>query len=118
MTNYLYKNFLFLALVTVSSSISSESKETMEGYWLTSQSIVQVKNCDKNLCATIEHLFVDDDIDPKSIMDSNNKNLALKTFIKKNNQLAKNYNIKNLMISISSINSFFDFFFNLPNFIK
>jgi uncharacterized protein (DUF2147 family) len=78
MTNYLYKNFLFLALVTVSSSISSESKETMEGYWLTSQSIVQVKNCDKNLCATIEHLFVDDDIDPKSIMDSNNKKRSLR----------------------------------------
>ena len=53
MTNYLYKNFLFLALVTVSSSISSESKETMEGYWLTSKSIVQFKNCDKNPVATI-----------------------------------------------------------------
>ena len=36
------------------------------------------------------------------VMDSNNKNLALKTFIKKNNQLAKNYNIKNLMIMIDN----------------
>ena len=78
MTNYFYKNFLFLVLLAVSGSTSSESNKTMEGYWLTSQSIVQVKNCDKNLCATIEHLFVDDDIDPKSIMDSNNKKRSLR----------------------------------------
>ena len=78
MTNYFYKNFLFLVLLAVSGSTSSESNKTMEGYWLTSQSIVQVKKCDKNLCATIEHLFVDDDIDPKSIMDSNNKKRSLR----------------------------------------
>ena len=78
MTNYFYKNLLFLVLLVVSSSTSSESNKTMEGFWLTSQSIVQVKNCDKNLCATIEHLFVDDGIDPKSIMDSNNKKRSLR----------------------------------------
>ena len=78
MTNYFYKNFLFLVLLAVSSSTSSEPNKTMEGYWLTSQSIVQVKNCDTNLCATIEQLFVDDGIDPKSIMDSNNKKRSLR----------------------------------------
>ena len=78
MTNYSYKNFLFLVLLTTSSFTISESKNTMEGYWLTSQSIVEVKNCEKNLCATIEHIFVDDDIDPKSIMDSNNKKRSLR----------------------------------------
>ena len=78
MTNYFYKNFLFLVLLAVSGSTSSESNKTMEGYWLTSQSIVQVKNCDKNLCATIEQLFVDDDTDPKSIKDSNNKKRSLR----------------------------------------
>ena len=71
-------NYLFLTLLAISSSISAESNKTMEGYWLTSQSIVQVKNCDKSLCAIIEHLFVDDDIDPKSIMDSNNKKKSLR----------------------------------------
>ena len=49
MTNYSYKNFLFLVLLTTSSFTISESKNTMEGYWLTSQSIVEVKNCEKNL---------------------------------------------------------------------
>ena len=78
MTNYSYKNFLFLVLLTTSNFIISESKNTMEGYWLTSQSIVEVKNCEKNLCATIEHIFVEDDIDPKSIMDSNNKKRSLR----------------------------------------
>ena len=34
------------------------------------------------------------------VMDSNNKNLALKTFVKKNNQLAEDHDIKNLMIMI------------------
>ena len=71
-------NYLFLTLLAISSFINAEPNKTMEGYWLTSQSIVKVKNCDKNLCATIEHLFVDDDIDPKSIMDSNNKKRSLR----------------------------------------
>ena len=71
-------NYLFLTLLAISTFTSAGPNKTMEGYWLTSQSIVKVKNCDKNLCATIEHLFVDDDIDPKSIMDSNNKKRSLR----------------------------------------
>ena len=71
-------NYLFFILLAISTFISAEPNKTMEGYWLTSQSIVQVKNCDKNLCATIEQLFVDDDTDPKSIKDSNNKKRSLR----------------------------------------
>ena len=71
-------NYLFLTLLAISSFINAEPNKTMEGYWLTSQSIVKVKNCDKNLCATIEQLFVDDDTDPKSIKDSNNKKRSLR----------------------------------------
>ena len=44
-------NYLFLTLLAISTFTSAEQNKTMEGYWLTSQSIVQVKNCDKNLCA-------------------------------------------------------------------
>ena len=50
----------------------------MLGYWATSQSIVQVSNCDKKLCATIEHIFVDEGVDPKSILDTNNRNKSLR----------------------------------------
>ena len=62
-------NYIFLTLLAISSSISAETNKTMEGFWLTSQSIVQVKNCDKSLCATIEHLFVDDDVDTGRCID-------------------------------------------------
>ena len=79
MTNYSYKNFFFLVLLTTSSFTISESKNTMEGYWLTSQSIVEVKNCKKKICAQLcEHIFVEDGVDPKSIMDSNNKKRSLR----------------------------------------
>ena len=71
-------NYLFLTMLAISSFTNAEPNKTMEGFWLTSQSIVQVKNCDKNLCAIIEQLFVDDDVDPKSIMDSNNKKKSLR----------------------------------------
>ena len=50
----------------------------MLGYWATSQSIVQVSNCNKQLCATIEHIFVDEGVDPKSILDTNNRNKSLR----------------------------------------
>ena len=71
-------NYLFLTLLTISSFTSAEPNKTMEGYWLTSQSIVKVKNCDKNLCGSIEHLFVDDEKEPISKMDSNNKNKSFR----------------------------------------
>jgi len=79
MANYVIKKLLFFSLFVIPSFIKAEVQKTMEGYWLTSQSIVQVKNCNKNLCATIEHIFVDDDIDPKSIKDSNNKKRSLRS---------------------------------------
>lgn len=59
-------------------SISCFSNESILGYWATSQSIVKVSNCDKKLCATIEHIFVDKGVDPKSILDTNNRNKSLR----------------------------------------
>ena len=71
---YRYLNFSLTFLF----SISCFSNESMLGYWATSQSIVQVSNCDKKLCATIEHIFVDEGVDPKSILDTNNRNKSLR----------------------------------------
>ena len=59
-------------------SMSCLSNESMLGYWATSQSIVKVSNCEKKLCATIEHIFVDEGVDPKSILDTNNRNKSLR----------------------------------------
>ena len=50
----------------------------MIGYWLTSQSIVQVKECDQSLCAIIEVIFVDDGTAQESILDNNNKDKSLR----------------------------------------
>ena len=36
------------------------------------------KKCNNELCATIEHIFVDEGTDPKSILDSNNKKKSLR----------------------------------------
>ena len=73
-----FKNFKALILIALTPFIFSE-EDTMLGYWLTSQSIVQVKECDSMLCATIEHLFVAEGVDPKSILDSNNKDESLRS---------------------------------------
>ena len=69
--------FVFLFF---SFSLLSENKKSMSmiGYWLTSQSIVLVSECEEELCATIEHIFVDEGIDQKSILDNNNKEKSLR----------------------------------------
>ena len=69
---------LIYAFFTISISINAHEDDEILGYWLTSQSIVLIKNCEGNLCATIEHIFVEEGTDPKSILDSNNKDKALR----------------------------------------
>ena len=60
-------------LVLCSLNTNTQEDNLIEGYWLTSASIVEVKKCDNQLCATIEHIFVEEGVDPKSILDTNNK---------------------------------------------
>ena len=69
--------FVFLFF---SFSLLSENKKSMSmiGYWLTSQSIVQVKECDQSLCAIIEVIFVGDGTAQESILDNNNKDKSLR----------------------------------------
>ena len=70
--------YIIYLTILLSLNLHSESNHSMIGYWLTSQSIVLVNECEKELCATIEHIFVDDGIDQKSILDKNNKEKSLK----------------------------------------
>jgi uncharacterized protein (DUF2147 family) len=51
------------------------TETAIKGYWLTSESIVAIKPCGVELCAKIEHVFVVEGVDPKSILDSNNRDL-------------------------------------------
>tara|TARA_B100001057_G_scaffold7638_1_gene6987 strand:+ start:3816 stop:4313 length:498 start_codon:yes stop_codon:yes gene_type:complete len=66
------KFFLYSVLIVPSFLIAKEADEIL-GYWLTSQSIVLIEKCNDELCATIEHIFVEDGVDPESILDKNNK---------------------------------------------
>ena len=59
-------------------SLCINSDEGIFGYWLTSGSIVKIENCNNQVCGKIVTVFVEDDIDPKSVLDKNNKNKSLR----------------------------------------
>ena len=59
-------------------AINANNNSSMIGYWLTSQSIVQVKECEQGLCAIIEYIFVENGVNQESILDENNKNKSLR----------------------------------------
>ena len=59
-------------------AINANNNSSMIGYWLTSQSIVQVKECEQGLFAIIEYIFVENGVNQESILDENNKNKSLK----------------------------------------
>ena len=71
------KKVSFLIAILISSNLFSD--EDMFGYWLTPGSIVLIENCDNHLSAKIETIFVEEGLDPKSILDDNNKNKALRS---------------------------------------
>ena len=58
-------------MVTFSVNLSSE--EGIFGYWLTSGSIVKIETCNNSICGEIATVFTEEGIDPKSILDENNK---------------------------------------------
>ena len=55
------------------------AEESIVGYWLAPQSIFEIKNCDGALCAEIVQIFVEEDVDPKSILDSKNMDPELQS---------------------------------------
>ena len=70
------KKISFVIAMLISSNLFAESD--LFGYWLTPGSIVLIENCDKQLCAKIETIFVEEGRDPKLILDENNKNKSLR----------------------------------------
>ena len=49
-----------------------------EGHWQTSSSIVLVKECNRELCAFIEKITIEDKDNFKQILDVNNRNKSLR----------------------------------------
>ena len=67
----------FFIAILISSNLFAEGD--LFGYWLTPGSIVLIENCDNNICAKIETIFVEEGRDPKLILDENNKNKSLRS---------------------------------------
>lgn len=71
----MHKFSLLLAYFLFASLQAIASDSLISGYWLTSDSIVEIKHCGTDLCAKIEHIFVEEGVDPDSILDSFNSNV-------------------------------------------
>ena len=70
------KCFLLIILSFLNLNIFADNN--IFGYWLTSGSVVKIENCNNQVCGKIITIFVDDEVDPKSILDGNNKNKSLR----------------------------------------
>ncbi len=57
----------------------TDGQNNLIGYWHGFGLIVEIKECEDKLCGVIEHIFVSDDKDPKTILDENNKDKELKS---------------------------------------
>tara|TARA_B110000263_G_C15199948_1_gene460165 strand:+ start:11 stop:496 length:486 start_codon:yes stop_codon:yes gene_type:complete len=71
-----YLSLFLVVLFSFSHSLQASNK-TIEGYWLTSESIVEVKVCKEFICAEISHVFVEEGVDSSSVLDENNSNKDL-----------------------------------------
>ena len=84
---------LFLSLSFLNSNIFADAN--IFGYWLTSGSIVKIENCNNQVCAKIVTIFVDDGVDPDSVLDENNKNKSLRNRTLVGVDLLSDFEIKN-----------------------
>ena len=75
--NYV-KYFTLSLVVFLSLNLPLQaSVNTIEGYWLSPSSIIEIKICDQLICAEISHLFVPEGEDPLTVLDENNSNKEL-----------------------------------------
>ena len=66
-----------LLFLLISTNVFSENN--IFGYWLTPGSIVKIENCEDYICAKIETIFVEEGVDPKQILDDQNKDETLRS---------------------------------------
>jgi len=71
--------FSFLLASTFTIQQVQTAEESIVGYWLASDSIFEIKNCDDALCGEIVQIFVAEGVDPKSILDNNNMDPELQS---------------------------------------
>tara|TARA_B100000123_G_C25726708_1_gene427271 strand:- start:157 stop:639 length:483 start_codon:yes stop_codon:yes gene_type:complete len=88
------KYILFLILSFLNSNIFAD--DNIFGYWLTSGSIVKIENCNNQVCGKIVTVFVEDGVDPESILDDNNKDKSLRKRTIIGIDLLSEFEIKNI----------------------
>ena len=88
------KTRLFLFIILLNIQLLEGLEKTIIGYWLTSESVVEVKSCGDQICAEIIHLLVEEGIDPKSVLDENNVNVALRSRLLVGINLLEGFNTK------------------------
>jgi len=71
--------FSFLLASTFTIQQAQTTEESIVGYWLAFDSIFEIKNCDGALCGEIVQVFVEEGVDPKSILDINNMDPELQS---------------------------------------
>ena len=71
--------FSFLLASTFTIQQAQTTEESIVGYWLALDSIFEIKNCDGALCGEIVQVFVEEGVDPKSILDINNMDPELQS---------------------------------------
>ena len=62
----------YLLLLFFFSTYIEAAEDTVIGYWLASDSIIEIKYCDELICGEIVHIFVEEGENPKNIPDENN----------------------------------------------
>ena len=87
------KYILFLILSFLNSNIFAD--DNIFGYWLTSGSIVEIENCNNQVCGKIVTVFVEEGVDPESILDENNKDKSLRKRTIVGIDLLSEFEIKN-----------------------
>lgn len=60
-------------------SLSQAAENAIEGFWFASGSIVEIKVCEKFICAEVVHIVTEDDTDPLTILDENNDDRELRS---------------------------------------
>lgn len=68
----------FVLITMLFVSYAQAESATVEGRWLTSQSVIDVRDCGGQLCGVIERLLLSERIDQSQLLDFKNKDRTLR----------------------------------------
>lgn len=78
MAQYATKPLLSFVALFAFTHLLQASENTIEGYWFSSGSIIEIKVCEQLICAEILALITEEEIDPLTVLDDNNTDRDLR----------------------------------------